>query len=254
MIEFNFNKKTAIISGGGTGIGFHSARLFLKSKANVIITGRRKKILQLAQSNLLTEFPEYKDSLVIFDGDMSNENFVASIFENSIEKFKSVNILVNNCASWALDSIEDLEITSINEQLNNGFISTLIGTKYAAKKLEKGGSIVNLSSFSSKIPMKNGSIYSSIKSAINTFTKSSASELAKNDIRVNSIIPGVIRTPMTSKYIDENYNKLIAPIALGRVGTCTEVANAILFLSSELSSYITGTTLEVSGGKYLTQN
>jgi len=115
------------------------------------------------------------------------------------------------------------------------------------------GVIINLGSFAGVLPMKNASIYSLLKSSINAFTKSSASELASKDIRVNCIIPGVVRTPMTSKYIDENYNKIIKPIAMERVGDPSEIANAILFLCSDLASYITGTTLEVTGGKYLTQ-
>ena len=86
-----------------------------------------------------------------------------------------------------------------------------------------------------------------------TFTRSSAQELGGKGIRVNCIIPGVIRTPMTSKYIDDNFEKIIKPIALNRIGNAKDIANVVLFLSSDYSSYITGASLEVSGGKYLTQ-
>ena len=78
-------------------------------------------------------------------------------------------------------------------------------------------------------------------------------ELGKLGIRVNCIIPGVIRTPMTSQYIDDNYEKIIKPIALERAGSCEEVANGVLFLCSDLASYITGAILGITGGKYITQ-
>jgi 3-oxoacyl-[acyl-carrier protein] reductase len=119
--------------------------------------------------------------------------------------------------------------------------------------MKKSGVIINIGSFAGIIPMKNASLYSSYKSSINSFTKSAATELADLNIRVNCVIPGVIRTSMTSDYIDDNYDKLISAIPLNRIGTTEEVANTVLFLCSDMASYITGAILEVTGGKYITQ-
>ena len=167
--------------------------------------------------------------------------------------FQDIDILINNCGTWSLGPISELKNSEIDAHYNNILKSTILGTKFASAYLGESGVIINVGSFAGILPMRNASIYSSFKSAINVFTRSSATELGKLGIRVNCITPGVIRTPMTSQYIDDNYDKIIEPIALGRVGSCEEVANAVLFLCSDLASYITGTVLEITGGKYMTQ-
>jgi NAD(P)-dependent dehydrogenase (short-subunit alcohol dehydrogenase family) len=184
---------------------------------------------------------------------MSNEQSVNDLFQTVQSTFNNIDILINNCGTWTLDVISKLENDVIDKHYNNILKSTILGTKYAAKYMNKGGVIINIGSFAGILSMKNASLYSSFKSAINTFTKSSAEELGEKSIRVNCVVPGVIRTPMTSQYIDDNYNKIIKPIALGRVGSCEEVANGVLFLCSDLASYITGVILEITGGKYATQ-
>ena len=114
-------------------------------------------------------------------------------------------------------------------------------------------SIINISSFAGIMPQKKSSIYACLKAAIINFTKSSASELAQYGIRVNCITPGVINTNMTKEYIEKNKNNLLKPISLNRFGKMKEVANGIIFLSSEYANYINGENLCITGGKYLTQ-
>ena len=253
MISFNFNNKSVIISGGGTGIGKEIAKSFFEHGASVTITGRRLNILEKAVKHILKEYPESKANIHFYKCDMSNEKSVNKLFNNVKKINGRIDILINNCGDWSINKINDLTESDINKHFNNILKSTILGTKLSSKQMSSKGVIINLGSFAGILPMKNGSVYSLLKSAINTFTKSSAAELSSKDIRVNCLIPGVVRTPMTSKYIDENYNKIIKPIAMGRVGEAKEIANAILFLCSDLASYITGTTLEVTGGKYLTQ-
>lgn len=253
MISFNFNNKTVIISGGGTGIGKQIATSFYKNGATVIITGRRSNVLEKAVKSISKENPESKTRISFIKCDMSNEESVSLLFQKVQKENGKINILINNCGDWSLTKINKLDDNHITKHFNNVLKSTIISTKFASSYLTKHGSIINIGSFAGIMPIKNGSIYSLLKSGINTFTKSSAAELGKESIRVNCIIPGVIKTPMTSDYIDKNYASLIKPISLGRIGECEEVSNAVLFLCSDLASYITGATLEVSGGKYLTQ-
>ena len=132
-------------------------------------------------------------------------------------------------------------------------ISTILGTKVAASQLEEGGSVVNISSFAAVMAIHSASLYSTYKAALIQFTKSSASELAERDIRVNCIIPGVINTPMTADYISEHHDRLIKPIAMKRLGHPSEIASGVLFLTSDKASYITGDSIHITGGKYLTQ-
>ena len=253
MSSFDFTDKTVIVTGGGTGIGFEIANFFVSCGAKVTIVGRRKNIIEKALLQIKKKIPKSEDNIISLTCDMSNEQSVSDLFQTVQSTFNNIDILINNCGTWTLDVISKLENDVIDKHYNNILKSTILGTKYAAKYMNKGGVIINIGSFAGILSMKNASLYSSFKSAINTFTKSSAEELGEKSIRVNCVVPGVIRTPMTSQYIDDNYNKIIKPIALGRVGSCEEVANGVLFLCSDLASYITGVILEITGGKYATQ-
>ena len=253
MSLFDFTDKTVIVTGGGTGIGFEIAKSFVLCGAKVAIAGRRKDVLEEALLQIKKEIPESKEKVISLTCDMSNEQSVNDLFQAVQSTFNNIDILVNNCGTWSLSPINELKNNEIDAHFNNILKSTILGTKFASAYLSESGVIINVGSFAGILPMKNASIYSSLKSAINNFTKSSATELGKLGIRVNCITPGVIRTPMTSQYIDNNYNKIIEPIALGRVGSCEEVVNGVLFLCSDLASYITGTVLEITGGKYMTQ-
>ena len=253
MISFNFNNKSVIVSGGGTGIGKEIAKSFIEHGASVTITGRRSNILEKTVKHISKEYPESKANISFYKCDMSNENLVSKLFKNVKKINGRIDILINNCGDWSLTKINKLDDDHITKHFNNVLKTTILSTKFASNYLSEQGAIINIGSFAGIIPIRNGSIYSLLKSAINTFTKSSAAELGKQSIRVNCIIPGLIKTPMTSDYIDKNYNSLIKPISLGRIGECKEVSNAVLFLCSDLASYVTGATLEVSGGKYLTQ-
>ena len=253
MSLFDFTDKTVIVSGGGTGIGFEIAKSFVLYGAKVTIAGRRKDVLEETLLQIKKEIPRSDNKIFSTSCDMSNEKSVSSLFKTVQSVFQGIDILINNCGTWSLGPINELSEGEIENHFNNTLKSTIMGTKYAYEFMGKGSVIINIGSFAGIIPMKNASIYSSFKSAINTFTKSSAAELGQKGIRVNCITPGVIRTPMTSQYIDDNYDKIIKPIALGRVGNCEEVANGVLFLCSDLASYITGAVLEITGGKYATQ-
>ena len=253
MNSFNFSDKTVIITGGGTGIGYEIAKSFLNSGSNVAIIGRRNDVLDGSCVQIKKEIPGSDEKIIAISCDMSDELSVGNMFRTIHSTYQYIDILINNCGTWTLDMISELENDEIDKQYNNILKSTILGTKYAAKYMNKGGVIINIGSFAGILSMKNASLYSSFKSAINTFTKSSAQELGDNNIRVNCVVPGVIRTPMTSQYIDDNYNKIIKPISLGRVGSCEEVANGVLFMCSDLASYITGAILEITGGKYTTQ-
>ena len=253
MKLFNYSEKSVIITGGGTGIGFEIAKSFLMCGAKITIVGRRNDVLENAVNQLKKLYPKLEKDIFSLSCDMSDEDSVRNLFNSVKSTYNQIDILINNCGKWSLTKIDQINSDEIDDHYNNILKSTILGTKFATEFLEDSGSIVNVGSFAGILPMKNASMYSSFKTAIKTFTKSSAAELGFKGIRVNCVIPGVIRTPMTADYIDENYAKIIEPISLGRVGECKEVANGVLFLCSDLASYITGTSIEITGGKFLTQ-
>jgi len=252
-MNLDFQDKVALISGGGTGIGLTIARSFLLSGANVVITGRREEVLEKSTHVLIKELGDIDSEISFMSCDMSALESVKKVLNKTLEQFGKLDYFINNSGVWSIKQIVNITEDEITYSFENILKSTIIGTQIAANSMEKGGVIINIGSFAGIMPMKNASLYSSFKSSINSFTKSAAAELASLNIRVNCVIPGVIRTSMTSDYIDDNYDKLISTIPLNRIGTTEEVANSVLFLCSDMATYITGAILEVTGGKYLTQ-
>jgi len=254
MKEINFNGKTIVITGGATGIGFVIAKTFSQLGANVVICGRKESKLKKAEESLVNSRNIIQKKIMSVVCDMSQEIEVTLLIDKILQKFFSVDVFINNAGVWSLMSILELTGEDIDYAYNNILKSTIIGTKIAASAMNKnGGSIINIGSFAGLLAQKHASLYACFKTAIVSFTKSAAAELAEQNIRVNCVTPGVIRTPMTDDYINENYQRLIQPISLKRIGMAEEVANGVVFFASEYSSYITGENLCITGGKYLIQ-
>ncbi|MFC2156810.1 SDR family NAD(P)-dependent oxidoreductase [Acidobacteriota bacterium] len=253
MDDFNFNGKGVIVTGGGSGLGFAVARSFMECGADVVIVGRRRDVLGQAVKELKSKIQDSSGTIASVQADMSSAADVERLFKEAAELLPGLDVLVNGAGSWSLHPIPDLRDDEIDRLFQNNYKSVVLGTQAAARHLKTGGAVINFGSFAGQMAMNNSSLYSSLKTAVASFTKSAASELAINNIRVNCVIPGVIRTPMTSEYIDKNLKRIIAPIPMKRVGTEDEVASGVLFLASDLASYITGASLEITGGKYSTQ-
>ena len=239
-----------VVAGGNSGIGFEIVRGFSQQGSKVIFLGRNRKRNQKALSKLTRELNP--PILEAFECDLSKEEQLKSVLRHIVKKHGKINNFVNSVGLWKVKPISKLTKKEIEEMHDNNFLPLVLGCKVLPSFMTKG-SIVNLSSFASIMPMKEGSIYSSYKSAAITFTKSAASELSKKGIRVNIVTPGVIETPMTSTYIKKNKNRLLKPIPLNRIGTPKDVVGPVLFLCSNLASYITGENIIISGGKYITQ-
>ena len=255
-MDYSFSNKTVLITGGASGIGLEIADKFFNLGASIILCGRDSSKFQIAEDLIIKRHPDRKGEVVSYQCNMSDEKHVKKMINHINSHFNGINILVNNCSTWFLSPIMDLEVTELDEAYNNILKSTIIGTKNIAtlmKNTKEYNSIVNISSFAGIIPQKNASIYACLKAAIIHFTKSSASELIKYGIRVNCITPGVIKTDMTNDYIEKNSNSLLRPISMNRYGSMEEIASIVAFLSSKYADYINGENICVTGGKYLIQ-
>ena len=255
-MDYSFNNKTVLITGGASGIGLAIANRYFELDANIIICGRDKGKFQAAMDSILQNNPNKSGKLLTYRCDISCEKDVIEMVSEIKRQSIEINILVNNCSTWFLSSILDLKVTELDDAYNNILKSTIVGTKNIAalmKNTKEYNSIVNISSFAGIMPQKNASIYACLKAAIIHFTKSSASELIKYGIRVNCITPGVIKTDMTNDYIEKNSNSLLKPISMNRYGSMEEIASIVVFLSSEYANYINGENICVTGGKYLVQ-
>lgn len=239
--------KVVAITGAGAGIGEAIARAFLAQGSKVILISRSD----------ITWINEYHPSQYIFlKKDIQETDF----FSKWLEKFSSegykVDILINNAGIIQHNKLMNITVTEWDSILNINSKAPFFLTQIFAKHMIKNqcGNIIFASSFATKLSSFSYGIYAASKAMIVSLTKSFATELAPYNIRVNSFSPGVIKTQMT-KVARENYEKdMLNDIALNRFGSAEEVAKAILFLATEESSYIHGIDLDISGGKFISQN
>ena len=243
--------QTAVITGASRGIGRAVAKELAKQGASVVINYARseKEAAQLADE---IKSETGKTSLLV-QFDVSNEVEVSKGFEKIFSTSDKVEILVNN-AGIALDG---LLVRTKSEDWDKTIAVNLSGVFYCSKAVTKQmmkqryGRIVNLSSVIGLTGNGGQTAYSASKSAIFGFTKSLARELGSRGVTVNAVAPGYIETDMTKEIKDENAKALLAQIPLGRLGSAQDVADAVYFLSSPQSAYITGEILSVNGGMYM---
>lgn len=234
----------AIITGGTRGIGLETARTFLKNGSKVVILGSREETVNKALETLKNEGYD----VLGFYPVLHNEKEVKEIFEKIKEIYGHIDILVNNAGVSSNTKILDYTEEEYDKISNLNIKSVFVTSKVVVPYLkETKGVIINVSSMVSIYGQPSGVMYPASKFAVNGITKSLARELAPFNIRVNAVAPGVIETDMISSLPKEVIEPLIRTIPLGRIGTAKDVANAILFLSSDLASYITGEILSVDG-------
>lgn len=238
--------KIAIITGGTRGIGLEVVRKFLQNGARVALLGSKEETVNKAIDILKKENENYE--VVGFHPNLVNEQEVREMFESVKEKFGKIDILINNAGISSKTKIEEFtemeydKITDIN--IKSVFVCSKVAVPYLK---ETKGVILNTSSMVSIYGQPSGVMYPASKFAVNGITKSLARELAPFKIRVNAVAPGIIKTDMLDALPEEMIKPLIASIPLGRIGLPEDIANAFLFLASDMASYITGVVLSVDG-------
>jgi 3-oxoacyl-[acyl-carrier protein] reductase/7-alpha-hydroxysteroid dehydrogenase len=239
--------KVAVVTGGTRGIGLAIVRKFLQNGAKVALLGSRKETVDKALETLKAENAKYE--VIGFYPDLKDEKQVADTFAQVKAKFGSLDILANNAGVSARDSIYTYKVEDFSNTMDLNVKSVFICAQAAAKimKEQGGGVIINTSSMVSLYGQPAGVAYPASKFAVNGLTKSLARELGKDNIRVNAVAPGVTRTDMVAALPDAVIKPLIATIPLRRVGEPEDVANAFLFLASDMASYVTGEILSVDG-------
>ena len=237
--------KTAIVTGGTRGIGFAIVRTYLENGANVAIAGSRQETVEKAVAQL----PEYRDRVMGIWPDLCDPEAVAAAFASVKERFGSLDILANNAGISSRISLYDYTLEEFNKIMSLNVTAVFVCSQAAARimKDQGGGVIISTSSMVGEYGQPSGCGYPTSKFAVNGLTKSLARELAKDHIRVNAVAPGVTKTDMVAALPQELVDRISAGIPLGRVGEPVDIANAYLFLASDLSSYVTGVTLRVDG-------
>ncbi len=241
------SEKVALVTGGSRGIGYATAKILSENGAKVIITGKDKKRLEKATS-------EISGSIGIV-GDIRNTQDVKNVVSKTVEKFRKIDILVNNAGIFPkIKQLHKIEDNEWDEVLDVNLTGQFRFTREVIPYLQKtSGSIINISSDAGLKAYQgfNADAYSASKAALIVLTKCWALEYSKDKIRVNCICPGVVDTDMTKPFLktqkDKEFMNNEHPI--GRIGQPDEVAKAVMYFASDDASWITGAVLAVDGGE-----
>ena len=237
--------KTAVVTGGTRGIGLAIVKKYLENGANVAVAGSRQETVDKA----LAVLGQYGDRVMGIWPDLCDPEAVAGAFAGIRDRFGSLDILANNAGVSSRTSLYDYTLEEFSKILDINLKAVFVCSQAAARimKPQGGGVIINTSSMVAEYGQSAGCGYPATKFAVNGLTKSLARELAKDQIRVNAVAPGVTRTDMVAALPAEMVERISAGIPLCRVGEPLDIANAYLFLASDLASYVTGVTLRVDG-------
>jgi 3-oxoacyl-[acyl-carrier protein] reductase len=243
--------KVAIVTGASKGIGASIARYFAAEGAKVVVNYASSregadKVVKAITDNGGTAIP--------VQGDVSKAADVTRLFEETKKAFGTLDILVNNAGIYQYAPIEQLSEESFHQQFNINVLGSLLAIQASLKLFgDKGGNIINISSEAGKMPLPTGSVYSATKAALDSITISLSKEFSGRNIRINSILPGVVETEgsQSAGFIGSDAErKFVANTPLGRTGQPEDIAKVAVFLASDDAAWITGEKISVSGGIY----
>lgn len=239
--------KVAVVTGGTRGIGFAIVKKYLENGAKVVLFGSRKETVDKALAALKEENPGWE-----VDGDypdLSDAKKVEEAIEAVKAKYGRIDILVNNAGISDSTKVDNYEPGQFEKVLSLNVNSIFYAIQPTVKimKGQGGGCILNTSSMVSISGQPGGVAYPASKFAVNGLTLSLARELGPSNIRVNAVAPGITRTDMVAALPKEMIEPMAAAIPLRRIGEPEDVANAFVFLASDMASYVTGEVLSVDG-------
>jgi NAD(P)-dependent dehydrogenase (short-subunit alcohol dehydrogenase family) len=242
--------EVVLITGALTGIGRATALAFAREGAQVVVSGRRDEEGQ----KVATEIRNQGAKAEFIRADVRNEEEVRNLIDKTVERYGRLDVAVNTAGTeGAPGPVTEQTAESYAATFDTNVLGTLLSMKHELRVMlpQKHGSIVNISSTYGHTGAPGASVYSASKHAVEGLTKSAALEAAGTGVRVNAIAPGPIETPMLNRFTKTGERKvgLVSTVPLKRVGTPEEVAQAIVFVSSDRASFITGTSYLVDGGK-----
>ncbi|MET4431811.1 3-oxoacyl-ACP reductase FabG [Mycolicibacterium sp. 624] len=240
--------QTAVVTGGAQGLGLAIAQRFISEGARVVLGD-----LNLEATEAAVEQLGGAAVATAVQCDVTRGSDVDALVAAAVERFGGLDIMVNNAGITRDATLRKMTEDQFDQVIAVHLKGTWNGLKSAAAIMRenKSGAIVNMSSISGKVGLVGQTNYSAAKAGIVGMTKAAAKELAHLGVRVNAIQPGLIRSAMTEAMPQRIWDQKLAEIPIGRAGEPDEVAKVALFLASDLSSYMTGTVLEVTGGRHV---
>lgn len=243
--------KVALVTGASKGIGASIAKYFAAEGAKVVVNYASSKE---DADKVVKAITDMGGTAISVQGDVSKEADIFRLFKETKEAFGTLDILVNNAGVYQYAPIELVSVESIQQQFNINVLGSLLAIREAIKFFDvKGGNIINISSGASNTPLATGSVYSATKAALDAITIALSKELGVKNIRINSILPGVVETEgsHSAGFVGSDFEaKLVANTPMGRTGQPEDIAKVAVFLASDDSAWITGEKISVSGGIY----
>jgi 3-oxoacyl-[acyl-carrier protein] reductase len=246
-ISINLSNKTAVVTGSSQGIGFATAQVLHSAGANVVINyfpDSEEQNRRLADQVVA----QLGDRALAAGADVRNPEELSLLMKHARESFGGLDILVNNAGILRDRSLKKMSSKEWSDVIDTNLTGVFNSTQAALPFLSEGGAIINIASLSAVIGFFGQANYAAAKAGVITLTKVMSRELARQNIRVNAVAPGVIATEMGDSIPAENRAAMLTQIPLGRFGQPAEIGSVVLFLASDLSSYLTGQTIHVNGG------
>jgi NAD(P)-dependent dehydrogenase (short-subunit alcohol dehydrogenase family) len=244
------NIQVVLITGGLTGIGRATALAFAKEGAQVVVSGRRDE----EGHSVVNEIRKAGAEAEFIRADVRREEDVRNLIDKTVERFGRLDVAVNTAGTEGVAGpVTEQTADSYSATFDTNVLGTLLSMKHELRVMlpQKHGCIVNISSTYGHTGALGASVYSASKHAVEGLTKSAALEAAEMGVRVNAVAPGPIETPMLDRIANTDERKVgvVSNVPLKRVGKPEEVAQAIVFVSSDKASFITGVSYLVDGGK-----
>lgn len=241
------NGKVAIVTGGTRGIGYAIVEKYLEEGATVVLCGSKEETALKAKDRLLAANPEAKVDAIW--PDLTDKASVTEAFDSVRKKYGRLDILANNAGISQRTPFLDYTVEEYQKIMDLNVKALFICSQAAAGIMKEcgGGVIINTSSVVSIYGQPSGFGYPASKFAVNGMTKSLARELGPYNIRVNAVAPGVVRTDMVDNLPEEVIRPVIERIPLKRMAEANDIANAFLYLASDMASYVSGAVLSVDG-------
>lgn len=244
MEKFILKEKVGIVTGAGSGIGKAIAKKLAQEGCNLVAND----INETSLNNVVNEIQSLGYKAIGVKADVANKTEVELLVKTTIQKYGKIDLLVNNAGIYPASPVTELKEEEWNRVIDVNLKSVFICSQEVVKYMikQKSGAIVNIGSVDGKEPPGGNAHYSAAKAGVMNITKTFALELAKYGIRVNCVAPGWVATP--NILANDRWKMIINKIPIGRLAKAEEIADGVLFLLSDSSSYITGEILDINGG------